>query len=126
MSGRSTATNLTFFIDSISRLVDNRSSVDAIYTDFSKAFDRVNHDTLLSKLNSLGINEPLLSWFQSYLRGRTSKVVVSGYSSDPFPVNSGVPQGSHLAPLLFNIFINDIGQCLKNSTYILFVDDLKF
>lgn len=126
MNGRSTATNLTSFIDNVSHILDNRSSVDAIYTDFSKAFDRVNHDILLRKLNILGIDEPMLSWFRSYLLGRTSKVVVNGYSSNPFPVGSGVPQGSHLAPLLFNIFINDIGRCFANSRYLLFADDLKF
>lgn len=125
MRARSTTTNLVSFVDNISKELDTCFSVDAIYTDFSKAFDRVNHQLLLDKLSAYGVAEPLLSWFGSYLSKRKSLVVASGHSSDPFPVHSGVPQGSHLGPLLFNVFINDIGECFHNSKYCLFADDLK-
>ncbi|KAG6465020.1 hypothetical protein O3G_MSEX014883 [Manduca sexta] len=123
---RSTATNLTSFINDVSMELDRRSSIDAIYTDFSKAFDRVNHTVLLHKLSGYGFAEPLLSWCASYLSVRNSSVVVNGYSSDPFLIRSGVPQGSHLGPLLFNMFVNDIGDCFLNSSHYLFADDLKF
>lgn len=123
---KSTATNLTLFINEVSLKLDSRSSVEVIYTDFSKAFDRVNHQTLLQKLSQHGISEPLLSWCGSYLSDRLSKVVVNGYCSDSYLVMSGVPQGSHLGPLLFNVFINDIGDCFHHSRYCLFADDLKF
>lgn len=126
MKARSTATNLSCFINDVSSELDCRSSVDAIYTDFSKAFDRVNHELLLLKLSTFGIAEPLLSWCKSYLSNRESCVVANGYSSHPFSAHSGVPQGSHLGPLLFNIFINDIGSCFAQSKYYLFADDLKF
>lgn len=122
---RSTATNLFSFMNAISTELDKRLSVDAVYTDFSKAFDRVNHQILLNKLSANGIAQTLLNWCGSYLASRKSLVVANGYSSDAFSVDSGVPQGSHLGPLFFNVFINDIGNCFHHCDYYLFADDLK-
>lgn len=124
--GRSTLTNLVCFLDKISSAVDSHKHVDVIYTDFSKAFDKVPHRILTKKLSQYGIIGPLLEWFSSYLKDRNSVVVVNGYQSQPFKVLSGVPQGSHLGPILFNIFINDIKNCFTNSNFYLFADDLKF
>ena len=102
--------------------VDNRKSTDAIFLDFSKAFDSVPHQRLLMKLNHIGIRGPLLQWIESFLSGREQRVVIEGHSSKWSHVTSGVPQGSILGPLLFLIYINDIGENLTSPTR-LFADD---
>lgn len=122
---RSTVSNLVCYTSDLIKSLDNRIPVDSIYTDFSKAFDKVDHSLLIHKLSQYGISGSLLKWFSSYLLNRTSKVAISGYLSRSFTAYSGVPQGSHLGPILFNIFINDIPKCLSNSNVYLFADDLK-
>lgn len=125
LSGRSTATNLFLYITDLIENVDKKLQVDAIYTDFSKAFDKVNHALLINKMRSFGINGTLLSWCASYLESRSSTVVIDGYFSQPYIAYSGVPQGSNLGPVFFNIFINDIVSIFKHSKIYLFADDLK-
>ena len=105
--------------------LDSGLQVDAIYTDFSKAFDRVNHVILLAKLEALGITGPLIRWTRSYFTGRTQRVNIKGTYSGLFAVTSGVSQGSHLGRLLFIIFVNDIGAGIINSKFLLFADDHK-
>ena len=90
--------------------------------DFAKAFDTVAHKRLLRKLESYSIDGNLYGWIQSFLEGRTQRVVVDGETSGPAPVKSGVPQGSVLGPLLFLIFINDLAEH-TTSTVRLFADD---
>ena len=90
--------------------------------DFAKAFDTVAHKRLLGKLESYGIDGNLYGWIQSFLEGRTQRVVVDGETSGPASVKSGVPQGSVLGPLLFLIFINDLAEH-TTSTVRLFADD---
>ena len=90
--------------------------------DFAKAFDTVAHRRLLSKVASYGIRGNLRRWITLFFEGRAQKVVVEGASSDPSPVKSGVPQGSVLGPLLFQLFINDLAEH-TSSTVRLFADD---
>ncbi|CAF4930014.1 unnamed protein product [Pieris macdunnoughi] len=122
---RSTSTNLVSFVEDLAEGVDRGQSYDAIYTDFSRAFDRVSHVMLIHKLSSIGIDGIFLNWCRSYLSNRQSVVVVGGYKSKEFTAISGVRQGSHLGPLFFNIFINDIGSCVQGSKFLMFADDLK-
>lgn len=122
---RSTITNLANFLNYVTDSIDSKKQVDTIYTDFSKAFDKVNHKLLTTKLSSFGVGGSLLSWFSSYLVDRCSYVAVKGNTSQIYRATSGVPQGSILGPLLFNVFINDITKCIQNSKCFIFADDLK-
>lgn len=122
---RSTTTNLLLYTNYLFENLDNRVQVDSVYTDFCKAFDKVDHLLLLKKIAFNGIRGNLLRWFQSYVTGRVQTVVINGFASNSVVVSSGVPQGSILGPLLFILFINDISECFIHSEFLLYADDLK-
>lgn len=126
VASRSTATNLVSFTESLIQAVDAGKQFDVIYTDFSKAFDKMSHSILIYKLAAYGITGPLSSWFKSYLTEREYFVVVNGFRSAAHKITSGAPQGTHLAPILFIMFINDLPECFRFSQPFLYADDLKF
>ena len=121
---RSTITNLIGYVNFIINAIGKGSEVHAIYTDFSKAFDKVNHYILIQKLQAYGIAGNLLEWFKSYLSERTQQVKIGSCYSRVQTVPSGVPQGSVIGPILFSVFINDIGYNFR-CNFRLFADDLK-
>lgn len=99
-----------------------QQQTDILIMDFAKAFDKVNHSLLLHKLHHHGIRGETKTWISNFLNDRTQTVVVEGFSSDPVPVRSGVPQGSVLGPCLFLVYINDLPANLTSSVR-LFADD---
>ena len=115
---------LTEVIDYIYRSLDEGNYVFGIYIDLKKAFDTVQHQILLQKLQHYGIRGIALDWFNSYLSNRKQFVVTNGIQSDILELsNYGVPQGSVLGPILFLLFINNIHNSLDNIIIKLFADD---
>ena len=123
--GNSTITNLLEFVNHVSLGFREHKHTDVIYTDFSKAFDKVNISILIHKLDLLGFQPRFLQWVSSYLYNRTQRVIFEDTPSDTINVSSGVPQGSHLGPILFLLFINDISSVIEFSKILLYADDVK-
>ena len=124
-AGRSCLTQLLSHVDDIVQGLTKNADTDAIYLDFAKAFDKVDHKLLLKKLRRLGFHEKLVQWIESFLTGREQRVVLDGVSSVAAIVLSGVPQGTVLGPLLFILFINDMKLCVTGSIIRFFADDTR-
>ena len=117
-------TNLLVAREEWVRIADSGHRLDVIFVDFSKAFDRVPHEYLLSKLLAHGITGKVLDWLRDFLVGRSMTVRVNEASSETVTCGSGVPQGSVLGPVLFKVYVNDLPAVL-GSNCLMYADDLK-
>jgi len=119
----STTLALIEAIDNIYKLLDQNETVIGLYLDLEKAFDTVNHEILLYKLNNYGIRGTSYAWFKNYLTNRKQFVSLDGISSHLENISCGVPQGSILGPILFLIYINDMHNAVPERNIKLFADD---
>jgi exonuclease III len=114
---------LTKLIEDWKAALDKRETVGVVLLDMSKAFDSIDHALLLKKLPAYGVDELAVRLIGSYLSDRKQQVKIRGTTSDWKDVLKGVPQGSVIGPLLFNIFTNDIFYCIKSCDLYNFADD---
>jgi len=119
----STSDAVSQFLNFVFESLSSKVSLSAVFIDFSKAFDTVNHRILCDKLHHIGFRGVALKWFQSYLTGRRQYVDIGGVSSPMCDVELGVPQGSVLGPILFLIYINDMCRASTKLQFIHFADD---
>ncbi|EYC28564.1 hypothetical protein Y032_0007g3290 [Ancylostoma ceylanicum] len=126
--GASTTTQLVDSTFDWTTALSNKNSVDIIYLDLSKAFDKVSHIKLLSKIANLGISTQVLMWLKDYLSKRHMYVKVGYDYSDRFSCHSGVPQGGVLSPLLFIVYCYDLPDGLKTHPNVkiqIYSDDIN-
>ena len=121
--GHSTHMAITDLVEKIRKAWQKGSHCLGVFIDFRKAFDTVNHQILITKMERLGIRGTVLKLFKSYLENRKQYVAFGSAESLPQEVGIGVPQDSILGPLLFIIYVNDLPNASAFFEYILFADD---
>ena len=123
---RSTNTSLIRTTETIMSGIDKKKVAAVVLSDMSKAFDTINLEILLNKLQDIGISPFGITWFNSYLCERHQIVRINNELSEPLPVESGVPQGSILQPILFSIFMSDLSSVFRHCLSESYVDETKF
>jgi len=122
-AGYSTEMAITDLVDKIYNAVENNETTLSVYLDLSKAFDTINHNILLHKLECYGFRGITLEWFKNYLSDRAQYVYYNECKSNVKNITCGVPQGSILGPLLFILYVNDIVHTSSILKFVLFADD---
>ena len=122
--GHSTAVVLLKLKDDILKAMKKKGEITlAVFTDYSKAFDTVDFQVLLNKLHRLGFPKKFLIWTYSYLEGRQQFVQIDDRKSGLLPVAFGLPQGSILGPVLFNLYMADLQDEKSDCNYLQYADD---
>ena len=121
---KSITTNLLEALNIWTEALMHNLPVDVIYLDYAKAFDTVPHQRLIKQVETFGIQGNVLNWIRAFLTDRQQKVLVNGVESSWSPVESGIPQGSILGPVLFTLFVNDIPSLIKTHIS-MYADDTK-
>ena len=121
--GRSTIHSLIEIVENIRDCMEQSNYGCGIFIDLKKAFDTVNHNILIQKLEHYGVRNKSLDWFTSYLSGRTQYTFCNNNKSELKQITCGVPQGSVLGPLLFILYINDLPNISSKLKFYLFADD---
>ena len=119
----STNNALISVVENIQTQLDDGKYSAGVFVDFKKAFDTVDHNILLNKLDYYGVNRIPNEWFVSYLKNRKQFVSIGGYISSTEVIPTGVPQGSVFGPLLFLLYKDDLNKSIKNSRAYHFADD---
>ena len=119
----STATALMKLVNQWSSNIDNNKLTGVAFIDLRKAFDTVDHNILLNKLEAIGCSDTSIKWFRSYLSNREQMVCFKGVMSRSSKVLMGVPQGSILGPLLFSLYINSLPKCINDGIIDMYADD---
>lgn len=122
---RSTTTNLTSFCQEAFSSIESGMQLDVLYIDLSKAFDKVDHILLIRKLRTLGLPDLIVNWIASFVSSWSYLVKLGDHRSSPFSPSSGVPQGTHLGPILFVLFTIDIPSSLSFAKILSYADDTK-
>jgi hypothetical protein len=123
LRGRSTNHALVSVLHQWCNALDSGQSVRALFVDFRKAFDRVDHTLMLNKLLRYGVSHSLVKWMFSFLQGRRQRVKIGGLFSDWLELKAGFPQGTWLGPLAFVLLIDDLNPSCNVHK---FVDDTTF
>lgn len=122
-SGRGTQTLLDNFSDLLYNTFENNSVACALFLDLEKAFDTISHKLLYDKLENIGFRGPFLRLFKSFFSGRSQMVILENVKSRSVELKAGVPQGSVLSPLLFNIYVNDLSRVVTSCHVYQYADD---
>ena len=121
----STTVALIKAVDSWKMAIDSGEKIVSAFLDLMKAFDIIDHNTLLNRMRNNGVTGIELKWFNSYLKERYQYVSCGGEESSKRSISHGVPQGSILGPTLFNIHVNDICKVCRNTNVFLYADDTE-